>query len=98
MLCKPKQLLNNESFKSIYFSNIHSYLNYGNITWASTNPTKLKKIHYLQKQEARIIVDEDRLCQSPPLLKNLNVFQINLYQNLNFTQRIKIGNILEVFH
>ena len=101
LLCKPKQLLNNESLKNIYFSNSHSYLNYANIAWASTNPAKLKKVHYLQKQEAKIIVDEDRLCHSPPLLKNLNalnVHQINLYQNLTFTQRIKIGNILEVFH
>ena len=43
LLCKSKQLLDNESLKSIYFSYIHSYLNYGNIAWASTNPTKLKK-------------------------------------------------------
>ena len=45
LLHKSKQLLDNESSKSIYFSNIHSYFNYANITWAS-NPTKLKKIHY----------------------------------------------------
>ena len=60
LLCKPKQLLNNESLKIyIYFCNVHSYFNYANIAWASTNPTKLKKVHYLQKQEAQIIVDED---------------------------------------
>ena len=101
LLCKPKQLLNNDSLKHIYFSNAHSYFNYANIAWASTNPTKLKKVHYLQKQDAQVIVDEYWFCHSPPLLKNLNalnVHQINLYQNLTFTQRIKIGNILEVFH
>ena len=43
LLCKSKQLLDNESLKSIYFSYIHSYLNYANIAWASTDPTKLKK-------------------------------------------------------
>ena len=43
LLCKAKQLLDNESLKSIYFSYIHSYLNYANITWAICNPTKLKK-------------------------------------------------------
>ena len=47
LLCKAKQKPDNESLKGIYFSYIHSYLNYANI--ASTNPTKLKKIHYLQK-------------------------------------------------
>ena len=60
-----------------------------------------KKIHYLQKQAARIIFNEDRLCHSRPLLKDpnaLNVYQINLYQNLNFIDRINMGNIPEVFH
>ena len=76
-------------------------MNYVNIAWASINQTKLKKIHYLQKQAARIIFNEDRLCHLRPLLKNLNasnVYQINLYQNLNFMHRIKMGNIPEVFH
>ena len=68
--------------ESIYFSYIDSYLKYANIAWASSNPTKLKKTHYLQKQAAQIIFNEDRLCHSWPLLKNLNalnVYQINLY-------------------
>ena len=50
LLCKVKQLLDHELLKSIYFSYIHSYLNYANIARASTNTTKLKKVHYLQKQ------------------------------------------------
>ena len=29
--------------KSLYYSFIHSYLNYGNIVWASTNKTRLKE-------------------------------------------------------
>ena len=55
-----------------------------------------KKIHYLQKQAARIIFNKDRLCHLLPLLKSLNtlnVYQINLYQNLKFMHRIKMGNI-----
>ena len=51
LLCKSRQLLDNESLKSIYFSYIHTYLNYANIVWASTSPTKLKKyIIYKNKQ------------------------------------------------
>ena len=77
-------------------------LNYANILWASTNPTKPKNIHYLQKQAARIIFNEDRLCRhSRPLLKNPNaliVYQMTLYQNLNLMHRIKMGNIPEAFH
>ena len=51
LLYKAKQLLDNESLKCIHFSYIHSYLNYANITWASSNLTKLKKyIVYKNKQ------------------------------------------------
>ena len=56
---------------------------------------------YLRKEAARIIFKKDRLCHSQPLLKNLNalnVYQINLHQNLKFMHRIKMGNILKVFH
>ena len=35
--------LNEHFLKTIYFSFIHSYLNYVNIAWASTYVTKLKK-------------------------------------------------------
>ena len=49
LFSKAKQLLD-ELLKSIYFSYIHSYLNYANIAWASTNPTKLKKHIYKNKQ------------------------------------------------
>ena len=31
LLCKAKKLLHNESLKRIYFSYIHSYLNFANI-------------------------------------------------------------------
>ena len=41
--CKVKRLLDNEPLKSIYFSYIHSYLNYANISSATTNSTELKK-------------------------------------------------------
>ena len=64
LLCKSKQLFDNESLTSIYFFYIHSYLNYANIAWGSTNPTKLKKIHYLQKQAVQIIFNKNRLGHS----------------------------------
>ena len=45
--------------------------------------------------------NKDQLCHIQPLLKNLNalnVYQVCLYQNLNFMHRIKMGNIPKVFH
>ena len=43
LLNRASYFLNEHSLKRIYFSYIHSHLNYANIAWASTYPTKLKK-------------------------------------------------------
>ena len=43
LLHKAKNYLNKKSMVSLYYSFIHSYLNYGKIAWCSTSMTKLKK-------------------------------------------------------
>ena len=43
LLNRASYFLNEDSLRTIYFSYIHSYLNYANIAWASTYATKLKK-------------------------------------------------------
>ena len=55
----------------------------------------MKTINYKQKEAARIVFDEDRLCYSRPLLRRLNtlnVYQINLFQRINFMHRLCISN------
>ena len=59
LLNRASYFLNEHSLKTIYFSYIHSYLNYANIAWASTYVTKLKKINLLQKQAVRFVFNED---------------------------------------
>ena len=89
------------SLKTIYFSYIHSYLNYANIVWASTRITKLKPLLYKQKQAVRIIFNEGRLNHSKPFFKTLNalnIYKINLYQHLNFMYRLKNSNIPAIFN
>ena len=41
LLYRAKYFLDESSLKTVYFSYIHSYLNYANIAWASTYQTKL---------------------------------------------------------
>ena len=92
LLYRPKLFLHTSFLKSIYFSYVHTYLNYANIAWPGTQKTKLKVINIKQKHAVRIIFNEDRLCYSRPLLKTLNtlnVYQLNIYQNLNFMHRLK---------
>ena len=100
LLYRARQFLDKESPKTIYFSYIHSYLNYANIAWASTYFTKLKKIHYQQKHAARIIFDEDILTHSRPLLRSLNalnIYQINLYQHANFMYKFQKCQASKIF-
>ena len=52
----------------------------------------MKIINIKLKHAVTIIFNEDRLCHSRPLLKNLNtlnVYQVNIYQNPNFMHRLK---------
>ena len=92
LLYRLKQLLNKEYLNIIYFSYIHSYLNYA-VTWASTYYTKL--------HAARIIFNEHISSHSRPLLRSLNVlngYQINLYQHLNFMYKFNNKQTSRIFH
>ena len=70
VLYKASKLINSKCLRSIYFSFIHSYVNYANIAWASTNKTNLKKlfgkqnklrVSYLIKTDLRMPVHYLRL-------------------------------------
>ena len=94
------QLLNEDSFKTVYFLYIHSYLNYADIAWASTYATKLKRVCLKQKHAVRIVFNKDKLTHSKPLFKNLNalnVYQINIYQHLNFLHKFINNQIPSLF-
>ena len=54
-LHKAKNVFSKGGLKTLYFSFVHSYLNYGNIVWGSTTRTKLKKLANKQKQAIRAI-------------------------------------------
>ena len=100
MSCK-RNFLMKHFFKKIYFLYIHSSLNYANIAWTCIHFSKLKTINYKQKQAAGIVFDEDRLCHSRPLLRTLkvlNVYQINLFQHVNFILRLSIDDLPKYFN
>ena len=55
ILFKASRSLSSKSLRSIYFALVHSYINYTNIAWASTNKTYLNRTLGKQKQVARIM-------------------------------------------
>ena len=99
-LYKAKRVLNMNALKCLYFSFIHSYLNYGNIVWASVTQTKLKKLASKQKQAIRIFENENcNIKESITRMKILNIIKLNIYQVLNFMHRIKTNiNSNEINH
>ena len=92
VLYKASKLINSKCLRSIYFSFIHSFINYVNIAWASTNKPNQEKLFGKQKQAAGIIFNQDRFTHVRPLLKTLNVCQINLLQVLLFMHKIKTNS------
>lgn len=92
ILYKAKVFLNKKCLKELYFSFVHTYINYANITWGSTTRTKLKKINSKIKQASRIINNEGKYTSAKPLLKSLNIlnaYQLNIYHCLNLMYKIK---------
>ena len=84
----------------MYYSFIHSYLNYGNILWASINRTKLKRLAAKQREAIRIIDGEinESISEKMEKLKILNIHKLNLHQTLNFMFRVKNNTIPIVFN
>ena len=97
---KTSKLINSKYLRSIYFSFIHSYINFANIAWASTNNNKLKKLFGKQKLAACIMFNQDKFTHPRPLLKTLNVlnaYQINLLQVLLFMHKTRTNSSSRIF-
>ena len=100
LLYKAKSFLNRKSMINLYFSFIHTYINYGNIAWASTTKTKLKKIYSQQKQAIKTVFNEDILSPSKELfneLRTLNIYKLNIFQNLVFIFKTRNGINPDIF-
>ena len=84
----------------LYYSFIHTYINYGNIAWGSTNRANLKKINSLQKHGIRIIHCKDRFAHARALFwesKILNVFQLSVLNKFVFMHKFKYQTVPNIF-
>ena len=100
MIARSRRYLNSIATRSLYFGFVHPYLTFGNIAWASTHRSKLLKIHNMQKRAVRIITKAHKWAHSRPLMmqnKILNVFEINLLQNLTFVYKHNHNMLPAVF-
>ena len=68
-LLKGSLHLNKKCLLMIYFSFIHSYINYGNIVWTSTSQTKLKKYLLIKNMLFELYIVKEKETHARPLLK-----------------------------
>ena len=99
-LYKARPYLDKRALLCLYYSYIHSYLNYANTAWCSTNRTYLKKLQSQQKHAIIIIFHENKFAHTQEHFKEnniLNIYQSNIFNNLLFLHRIKNGKAPNVF-
>ena len=95
LLYRSRRVLDSMALKNLHFSYIHSYLNYGNIVWASVSTTKLKKLVSMQKWALRIVNNE--FTEIMIRMKVLNIYKLNIYQIFNFMFKMKTNTAPCIF-
>ena len=92
LLYGAKLFLDKNSLLTLYCSYIHTYLNYANLSWGSTNRTNLKKLLIQQKHAVRIINNRTRFDHTNELCKSqkiLNIFKLNFLSVAVFMKQIR---------
>ena len=100
IMYKARKYLSFNNMKSLYFSIIHCYINYANIASGSTGKSKLLKLHKHQKHISRMIHYQTKTTPSRNLMKKLkilNIFQLNIFQNLVFMYQHNINSLPRIF-
>ena len=72
-----KHVLGKKHLKTLYFSIINSYLNYGLLLWGSAYKCHLNKIQVQQNKAIRIINGSQYNASLAPLYKHLNILPLD---------------------
>ena len=92
ILYKSRDVLSKQCLNQLFFSFIHSYVNYANIAWVSNSKSKIECLDRCQKHAARVIYRKDWYAHAIPLLhdmKALNVFKLSIFNILCFMYKCK---------
>ena len=100
LMYRAKAFLDKESLIALYYSYIHSYLNYANLAWGSTYLTNLKKLHSQQKHAIRIVHSKSKFEHTKELFKSasvLNLYELNILSIAVFMHRVHTKTSPPVF-
>ena len=81
ILFKARHFLPSQTIRTLYYSLIFPYLNYGNIIWANTYPWRLESIRKRQKKIVRAISFSDPRDHTCPIFENLSILPIDDLNN-----------------
>ena len=91
LLYKVKYHLYKKCLLALYVSYVHTYMKYANIAWVSIHFTNLKKLRSKQKHAMRIVHNKAKFEHTRHFFRKnkiLNVYQLNILNNVMFVQRI----------
>ena len=71
-----KQYLAKKHLKTLYYSFIHPYLEYGIPLWGSTHITYTKQLFIIQKKAIRILTNANYNAHTDPIFKELNILKL----------------------
>ena len=102
---KARPYLDKRALLCLYYSHIHSYLNYVNKARCSTNRTFLKNFQSQKKLAIRIVFYENKFAHTREHFKEnnilniyqLNIFKISFQKYLLFLDRVKNGKAPNIF-
>ena len=73
---KIKNLLNYDNLKRLYYSIVHSHIEYGMLLWSNTSTKNINIIQKLQKRALRIVHKVGYNHPTEQLLQNANILNI----------------------
>ena len=100
MLFTARPFLNKKPLLSLYYSYIHSYINYGSVSWGSTCRTNLKRINSQQKHALHTIFNKRKFKHTSEFFKsskNLNVYKVNIFNTAVFMHKIQGKSAPSIF-
>lgn len=74
---RSKRYMGAENLRTLYYSMIHCYLNYGIVLWGSANKCHLNKVIVLQKKAIRIVTRSSYNAPSTPLFRSTGIFSVH---------------------
>ena len=85
ILYRERLIVPRKQLNQLYFSFVHSYLNYANLAWGSTQKAKFF-LYRQQNHSIRLLSFKDQLTLSRHLFKEigaLNIYEINIFNILS---------------